>query len=303
MTALTLQSAGYRVSILPDEGGLIASLQYWDGADFIDLLRSNPGAEGTLDGLPLYGCFPMVPFANRLSEPWLPAGDDRRAVPVNWPAQGLAMHGTGFMGPWIVGACGDASALLTTFILDANGQTLGAARQTIALGDDGLAVSLAFESACDTPLSSGLGFHPWIAAPGDELQTTASFAAKGQFQMDANNLPVGHVACTTTQTDLDWRDAGLDTCFTGWSGEAQIVRPAKDLVVRVRSAVPNLHCFVAKDFDAICLEPVSHAPNAAHAALAAEIAPMAPVAPGETISIEMHIGGEPLSRQETTRTS
>lgn len=111
---LTLETEFYRAAIAPDQGGLLVEVLFRQGGRWINLLRPDPGEGGVVDGLPLFGCFPMVPFANRLSKPWLPAGNARREFAINWPREGLAMHGVGFAQVWQVDRQSSSDATMCT---------------------------------------------------------------------------------------------------------------------------------------------------------------------------------------------
>jgi aldose 1-epimerase len=291
---LTLEASTYRASLAPELGGLVTEAKAYVSGTWVDILRADPGPNGWMDGLPLFGCFPMVPFANRLSQPWIPAGKEQRPMPVNWPSEGLAMHGVGHATPWSLIETRPDLARIGTQIRDLDGRRLGRAEQRLELDEHGIHIDLSFRNTSGTLLSAGVGLHPWFAAPARHNGTKVAFNAKGIFELSADNLPAGHRDLSPAEVDIGWDDAGLDTCFTGWTGQAEIHRPEDQVAVSLRATSALLHCFVAPDFDAICLEPVTHAPNAAHDTRCAEIAPMHELAQGASIAVGMQIAASPL---------
>ena len=282
-----IESTRYKARIVPERGGLIAGLHYADGDVAVDLLRPEPTGGAYADGLPLFGCFPMVPFANRLSAPELPLGSGAARFPVNWPSEGVAMHGVGFGVPWKIEATDDKGMCLAVQIEDAEGRQLGMARQDISLSDeDGLRVRLRYEHLYPETMAAGIGLHPWFQVPRGEDDFTVRFHADSCFEMGPDHFPVG-CSAINGDVELSRHDDGLDTCFPGWGGLAQLNRPSRSVAVRVRSDARIVHCFIAGALDAVCLEPVSHIPDAVHRPRWRSKGPMRPLQPGEEISLEM----------------
>lgn len=261
-----LCTAQYDLVVDPDGGGLVCAFRFRQGEDWTDVFSPEPAGAGFLDRLPLFGCFPMVPFANRLSEPFLPLGPDRAFFERNWPAENLAMHGVGYLRRWIVDGRSADWISMKTEIEEAGGMKLGTATQTVRLSDtDGLMMCLGYCHEHEMSMPAGVGLHPWFSAPEGEGGTQLRFEASGYFEMGPDQFPTGHrhFECGE-ETVLGFDRDGLDTCFTGWGGTAILQRPEKRLEARITSDACLLHCFVSSAFEAICVEPVTHTPNAAH---------------------------------------
>lgn len=249
-----------RAEIRPDQGGLIARVQVRFAESWVDLLRPEPATGSTEHGLPLFGSFPMVPFANRLPGAALPLGRGWARFDRNWPPEGIAHHGTGWGQTWSATRNGDSEITMTTVIRDADGTTLGQARQSLTLLPHGLSAELTYRHDNPQPMRAGIGHHPWFHAP--DRETVAIFAAGGQFAMGPDDLAAEHLT-GITEVCLGHADAGLNTCYSGWSGTARVIRPSLGLAVLIRSGTPLLQAYVATQLDAICLEPVTHHPGSA----------------------------------------
>lgn len=263
---IVLENAGYRAELRPKEGGLIASLQSRGARGWIDLLLAEPPGGGSLNGMAHFGCFPMVPFVNRLPQAWLPLGWGRAEFARNWPLEGIAHHGTGWQTVWSCERTGAASAMLETAIHDANDGQLGVAGQDIRLDANGLSVRLHYRHGHAEPMPAGVGLHPWFhSADG---QDEASFMAGGEYVMGTTHLCEGHHD-KPGERRFSHADTGFNGCFSGWDGMARITRPAEGIVVNMTGDCDLLHAYVATAFQAFCLEPVTHFPGAAHAGLAA----------------------------------
>lgn len=276
--------------IEPDHGGLIAALQFTGRDGPVDILRPAPSLGGYIDGLPVFGCFPMVPFANRLTVPDLPMENGVARFPINWPSEGVAMHGVAFASAWQVESLQDDRVRLSNAIGDLDGRFLGTAKQDLSLSDDqGLQAQLSYRHQHEKAMIAGVGFHPWFHAPVGEVPFAIGFSAADRFEMGSDQFPVGYTRVDAKRIGLNNDDNGLDTCFAGWSGEAHLRRPSQSLAVNIRSDASILHCFIAGAFDAVCLEPVSHIPGAAHDARWRSKGPMRLLNTGEEISLEMTI--------------
>ena len=252
---------------------MIAGLAATDGAP---VLRSRAGRE-TVHGFATWGCPVMVPWANRLWPDALPAEGGGRRVARNWPGEGLAIHGTVFDRPWSVEATEPGEARLAAVVGDGLGGALGRAALRVAAEGAGLLLELGFTSEVEGWLEAGLGLHPWF--PGG---ARASFAARAQVEVDDRLLPVGEAPAGVVALSLEEE---RDHCFADRSGEAVVEHPSWPAALRLRSDAPHLHAVASRAFDAICLEPVTHLPNAAHSDLARRAGPMRRLEPGETMTL------------------
>ena len=132
--------------------------------------------------------------------------------------------------------------------------------------------------------SASAGIPSFLRPPGTRL----SFRAATRFARDARCLPVAE-----QPTDgLDGDEAsyeGLDTHFAGWDGVAEIGRPdLRRLVLSATGAwAGNLQVFAPSGGRVLCVEPVSHVPDAPNRPALAKHGPMAVLPPGGTLSARL----------------
>lgn len=267
------------------------SLQFRTGDNWINIFRPEPKVGAFVDGLPLFGCFPMVPFANRISRPFLPLGDAEAEFPVNWPCENVAMHGVGFSQSWIVQHSQPDQARLSVEIYDISRRRLGIAHQDMSLSDKrGFSNTLSYTHEHDKPMLAGVGLHPWFFAPPTDQQIELNFDASGVFEMGVDQFPKNHIIFSkATPQSIGIGQNGLDTCFTSWNGCAVLRRPSAEIDIQITSDAAHLHCFVSPDHESICAEPVTHAPNAAQDKRWKSVGQMRKLNAGQTTSVSLSL--------------
>lgn len=255
-------SAAARVN--EQEGAVLESLVLAFAGESFELLTPPPSVGARFDGLPMFGCFAMVPFCNRLLPTAMLSSSGLREVEANWPVEGCTVHGLGWNSPWTIEEQSENHCLLSRIMSDIHGAELGVARQEIRLASDSTAeLSLSFENTSEDWLDVGLGFHPWFWAP--DKQGTARFQADGYFVPDERLYPVRLEKLSDKQTTIAAADNnGLDRCYAGWNGRAELDLPRLPTPVVVKSDQNCLHIFVDHSRDSFCVEPVSHITNATH---------------------------------------
>jgi aldose 1-epimerase len=277
--SLTLAHGGWALEIDPALGGSVAAFRR-HGAD---IFRATPaGASHPLET----GCFPLVPYANRIAHGRLIVSGEPIALPRNVEGQAHPLHGTGWLAAWDVAAADDRSATLThTHDGDAHWPWAYAAEQRFMLDDDGLTIALSIISHDPRPFPVSLGLHPYFAIQG---VTGLRFDAGAVWLADAEMLPTEAVAADRLG---DWRGgesvirpALIDNCYAGWAGEAVIAREDGDLRLS-GEGTPFLHVFTPPGEAFFCAEPVTAMPDAPNRGGATLLAP------GETAGMRMRVTG------------
>lgn len=286
-----IAAQAYRAEVRPEQGGMVAALQFKAKSGWCDILRPEPATGATQDGLPLFGSFAMVPFANRLPSARLPFGRGEVHFARNWPSEGIAHHGTVWGQVWQIDASDGGACVLSTLVRDVAGQVLGRAEQAVDLTAKGLQIRLSYHHFADQPMPVGLGQHPWFYTP--EPDACAAFAVQGEFLMGPNHLPDGHLAQPVLR-ELTQSDNGFNGCFSGWSGTARLLRPKAGLEVRCRADSDLLHCYVAGGLAAMCLEPVTHRPGGADDPRWPELGAMHLLQPGQSVAMTMQISAHDI---------
>ena len=253
---MELRAGDARAVILPEAGAAFARLDHNGRALLV------PVPEGADPNSGFHGSFLMAPWTNRLDGGRIAAAGVTHHMPVNRPDENTAIHGFLREMAWDVLEAG-ASHLVMGCAFDRAPYT-GTARIEVRLAAEHLvlSVSLANRGALPTPM--GFGWHPYFTRPRG---TSLAVATRTTFGRDTRNLPTAPRPCAGlcgAEAVLD----GLDAHFAGWDGWARIDWPdGRWLTLSAAGAwAGNLQVFAPSHGDALAVEPVSHAPDAANRA-------------------------------------
>ncbi len=282
--ALDLAGGGWAATLLPGQGGAFAALS-WQGRE---VLAPLPRAADPNESFA--GAFVMAPWANRLDGGWIAVPGGRlRAGPVNRPEEDTAIHGLARALPWRVASRGAEAARLEQVFEAGPGEAEAAPwrwRATLALtlGEAGALLALSIENRAAATLPFGIGWHPFFRRPAG---TRLRLRATARFSRDARRLPVA----AQPSEGIDGAEeayAGLDTHYAGWDGMAEILRPDLRLSLGAEGAwARNLQVFAPEGGDVLCVEPVSHVPDAPNRPELAAHGPMTLLAPGEALEARL----------------
>lgn len=280
-----LEGGGWTASLLPEAGGAVASLAF-RGRDVL-----APLPLGADPNTSFCGAFVMAPWANRLDGGLLPVAGIQYRVPVNRREDGTAIHGLARDRPWTVQQTAPSRAVLAQ-TLDGAGLGLPwhyAARLEVGLGDEGAEIALGLHNRAPLPFPFGLGWHPFfLRLPGTHLR----FHAATLFARDARCLPVAEQRTAGVDGD-EAAFEGLDTHFAGWDGAAEISRPDLRLLLTASGAwAGNLQVFAPAGGNVLCVEPVSHVPDAPNRPAFAKHGPLAMLPAGGALSARLVIAAD-----------
>lgn len=264
----------------PEIGGAIATLRYRG----TDVLRPMP-ADATS---PLQAaCFPLAPYCNRIRDGHFSFGGREVLLAPNFPPEPNSLHGLSWQRAWAVESLVESKCVLVDDY-DGTGPWPWAyrARQRVRLGPRGCAVTLELTNRSGQPMPAGIGLHPYFRrAPETELE----FAADHVLLSGADPLPTGISA--PPDHFADWATGSpllaetIDHCFVGWRGQA-ILRDDLGATSVTADGAPHLHLYAPADGSVLCLEPVTHTPDAPNRATAEMIV----LPPGCAASLTMRIG-------------
>ena len=293
---LALAAGPYAARISPAHGGIVAALE-WRGPDGRShkLLHAPEGLAPWTNAPNKFGCWAMLPFANRAFDSLVDDGESRFTVPANDPSG--TIHGFGWQAAWeVVEQSAGHTALL-------HRRSAGPApyryraRQDIRLDEGGMTIALSLTNESDTALPFGMGLHPWFpCAPDTRLGMTATgtlifgekFRATGTQAFPAGGPYAGKPVFAT----------GVETAwsFLGWDGSARIETPSAGLAITI-SASESLRCPVVwapAGADFLCVEPQSHAAGAPSEAVVRAASPLRRLQPGETLEGWMRVSAAAL---------
>ncbi|WP_419898263.1 aldose epimerase family protein [Roseomonas sp. USHLN139] len=267
---MLLRAGPWSALILPGRGAAFARLDFHGRPVLRPLEGADPNATRA-------GAFWMAPWTNRLDGGAF--GPDHR-FPINRPDEGNALHGLLRENPWDLADAGPSHAVLTQSLRAAPFDI--AARLDIALAGDGVTLALSLRNTGDRPCPLGIGWHPWFHRPPG---TRLALQADSQLVTDRRGLPV---AAAPARPE-DW--LGKDRHFTGWTGTARFTTPDHAITLAATGAWSrNLQLFAPNETPVLCLEPVSHPPNAINRP---DFGRMHVVQPGQTLAGRITIEARP----------
>jgi len=247
---ISLIAGDMRCDIVPSLGGAISGL--WLGN--VPVLRSTQGP--MLTTVSESGCYPLVPFSNRVAHATLKWSGASHPLVQNFPPEPHAIHGVGWQRPWTVREADARFALMSIeHAPDAAWPFAFDSSQAFRLEADALELSLSVTNRAAHPAPLGLGWHPFFVK---RARSRIAFSATGRWEMDADKLPTHRTA--SRGLDGDCAALDVDNCFDGWDGTVHL----RDEVLHTRlsSNLGRLVVFTNDRRDFIAVEPVSHVNNA-----------------------------------------
>lgn len=283
---LFLKGGDWTACLLPEAGAAVASLAFGGRDVLMPLpLGADPNSS-------FCGAFVMAPWANRLDGGRLPVAGTEFRVPINRREDNTAIHGFARDRPWALQQVSPSRAVLAH---EFDGSGLGvpwrySARMEVCLDADGAALALSLSNRAEEVFPFGFGWHPFfLRAPGTRLR----FRAGTLFARDARCLPVAEQPTRGIDGD-EAAFEGLDTHFAGWDGAAAIERPDVRLSLRASGAwAGNLQVFAPAGGNVLCVEPVSHVPDAPNRPAFAKYGPLSMLPPGGTMSARLVLAARP----------
>ena len=251
MTApISLVADDMRCDIVPALGGAISGLWLGD----VPVLRSTPGS--MLTSVRESGCYPLVPFSNRIAHAMLQWSGTSHPLVQNVASGPHAIHGVGWQRPWTVLEA-DTRFVLMSFkhAADAAWPFAFDSSQAFRLEAGALELSLSVTNQSSHAAPLGLGWHPFFVK---RAPCRIAFAASGRWEMGDDKLPTHRSPSLGMEGDCATLD--VDHCFDGWDGMVHL-RDAL-LHTRLTSNLDRLVVFTNDQRDFVAIEPVSHVNNA-----------------------------------------
>ena len=286
-STVQLSNGPLRCELAAHLGASIAGLWY----DGVPVLRSTPAQ--TLTDVRLSGCYPLVPFSNRIAQATLLWDGTSHPLVRNFAPEPHAVHGVGWSRCWQLLEATDRFALMAfEHRPDADWPFAFDCSQAFRLGPDALEITLSVTNQSDQPAPFGLGWHPYfVKRPNSHIR----FRAGGRWEMGVDKLPTSR----SDSVGLDQSCDGLsvDHCFDPWHGAVEL--RDTQLSLRLTSSLQRLVVFTNDSRDFIAVEPVSHVNNALTMAQGdtqrlAELG-VRRLQPGESLSANMRIEPGPTT--------
>lgn len=259
-------SLGRMTSVVdPAFGGRVTAFRYGE----VDLFTPIPDASRDVTSSASGGCFPLVPWSNRIRDGRLTYGGGTVVLPATEIPAGHAIHGHGLRRVW------ETTAQSVTRVGMRYAHRAGddgwpwsyVAAQSVDLDETGLTIGLSVTNTDTSVMPVGLGLHPYFPRTP---RTRVRFPVESAWPpVEAGKFPTK--GGQGVPSELDRRveglvPLGLDQGFGGWSRTARIVWPEHGLAVTLSGEGPVDHLIVytPRDQPYFCLEPVTHAIDAAN---------------------------------------
>ena len=276
---IELAAGDWSARLRPEVGGSIAALKC-EGAPILRTMMDE--ADHPLQA----GCFPLVPYANRIAAGGFSFGGHVVRIAPNLQGESHPLHGFGWLVEWRCIRHAPSSALLEhAFAGSAEWPWSYIAHQHVALDANGLTVRLMTRNTSDEPAPMGLGLHPYFRRARN---TRMTFLADAMLGIDSECLVDG--SRSPVDTLAPWSDGAVlpevlvDHCFAKWGGTAMIADERGRITIR-GFGTPHCHVYAPPDGEELCLEPVSHTPDALNRAPAEMIV----LPPGCAAGVAMRI--------------
>jgi aldose 1-epimerase len=246
-----LAAGDLRVLLAPASGGRIAA--FWsEGANGarVDILVPMAGPVADPLQWPKAGCYPLVPFSNRIRNGRFGFAGVDVQLPAHSSCAPHALHGFSQLRPWSIARRDERHAVMRYEHAPDAWPWAFVAEQRLSLTPDALTIELVICNHADRAMPVGFGLHPYFAVEkGDRI----AFSAGAEWRLpDAEahyNAPHDDVA--TTRYFADWPRVATIARRAGPTIEMSAEAPLDHLVFHVPAGGAYA-----------CMEPVSHVADA-----------------------------------------
>lgn len=198
------------------------------------------------------GCFPLVPFGNRMENGEIILDDKRYLFEKN-TKDAFYLHGDGWLAPWAWVSREEHKA---SMVISWQGTFSYECRQDFILDSEALTMQLSLTNTGASPMLCGLGWHPYFSF----YEHLALNAQCSHYWTEAPNyLPLERKTCSPRQgmVQRNWEN----TCFEGWDGKAEIETEHYKICLTTEPAMSYFQTFTMEHANFYCFEPMSHRTN------------------------------------------
>ncbi|WP_448204749.1 aldose 1-epimerase [Azospirillum sp. sgz302134] len=281
---LALRRGDMECVLCPERGGSIARLTRHGPEGTVELLR--PASDWALaSGSAIdMGCFPLVPFSNRIDGGRFRFDGRDVELPLDMDGCPHAIHGHGWRAAWTVEDREESFARLVYRHAADGWPWRYGATQDIVLEEDGLHVALDLVNEDSRPMPAGIGLHPYFPKPPG---TRLDARVHNVWMNDPTLLPAERAplpAAWDFPEGVEMDRTVLDNGFTGWDGRAALTWPGLGLRLTLTADGPfgHLVIYAPRGEDYLCVEPVTHMTDAVNRSREAD-AGLCTLQPGESL--------------------
>lgn len=287
---IRLSSGAVTAVVEPAFGGRITGFRHGDRELFASIPEDG---SRDLDAPASGGCFPLVPWSNRIRDARLVLDGETFDLAATELPAGHAIHGHGLRRIWESER--DGGTVRMHYVHDAGAQGWPwpyRAAQVVSVDEDGMSVTLSVVNAGEGAMPAGLGLHPYFPRTAGTRVTLPVETAWPPTE--AEKFPTEGGKPVPVEQDLGRPSPvplGLDQGFGGWARTAEIVWPDQGVALTMTGEGPLDHVIVytPPHRDYFCIEPVTHAIDAANLAENQGLAGTGHVmlAPGAELSVTL----------------
>lgn len=257
---ITLKAGNFKVVVAPEVGGSIACYSYRSNGRNVDIFRPLTNFDEGPDRVLEMGCFPLVPYSNRIRDGKIKAGKYSLCLPKNNPPEPHSCHGTGWKAPWNITQQTSHSITLE-LPLNEEFPLLYTARQQISLTPLQLEITLSLTNSGPHDFPAGLGLHPYFPERS-EAEVIAKLPQ--EWCLDENSMPIKSMK----NKDYDLFQAGQKaqdlkemSAYADWDGSTTVNWPqsGRKLVITTTPPLAHLLMWAPEGEEFFCVEPSSHA--------------------------------------------
>jgi aldose 1-epimerase len=252
------------VEIAAHIGGTIASYRWQANGSSMDWLRPASAAAIAARDAGAMGCFPLVPYSNRIKDSRFEFEGRTIILPGTPPSDPHFEHGHGWRNPWTIAERAENAVVLRYHHAADAWPWDYEAEQAISLENGVLTITISVRNLSQSPMPLGFGLHPYFPATPLARITTK---VDGMWETDSEVLPTRLVsipAYADPANGLVTSKVELDTVFTGWSRRARIDWPELGRALEIEAEAPlnYMTLYTPANEPFFCLEPVSNITNA-----------------------------------------
>lgn len=282
-----LAAGSLRVTVTPDRGGSLLAFGVRRDGGWLELMPDGRAAGARPSS------WLMLPYSNRIRDGRFTFRGESHQLR---SAKNHAIHGDVRNRPWRVTEQEPARIVLTfesARFPDFDWPWPIRARAEIAIEGDTLVQRLVLENLGETPMPAGFGWHPYfrrfLSREGEPVEL--AFSASGRYpDAEPDGLPDGPAVPLPPELDFSTRRPlrpdGLDACFAGFGGTAELAWPESRvrLLFACTPNVTHLVCFAPADRPVIAVEPAANASDGVNLLAAGhEGTGVVELAPGESL--------------------
>lgn len=280
---IQLEYGDWSLTLREDLGASVTALA-WRGRD---ILRPAPsGASSPLET----SSFPLVPYTNRIDRGLFTFAGREVTLPATAGFEPHALHGVGWQRPWQLLHKSPTSAdLMLKAGPGPDWPWAWTASHRLSLDADGLEMTLSITNDDLHPMPAGVGLHPYFVCGS---ATVLTVPAARVWLTDAGDIPI---RLAPAKSLVDWRQGvavatapQVDNAYTDAASPVRLEHGDHTVHLTASHTARCLHVFAPKDSGFVCLEPVTHRPNA-HNAPADEETGLVTLLPGQTLTLSMRI--------------